>query len=159
MLQDEALDPSSNQKHSQVLLYATDTEDLQLLEKRLDAAGFRTISESDCDGFQKLYIRSLPDIIVLYCVGDAESTISLIGELSKREVNLDKTPTFVLTSGELVTQPQRLLDLGIAEVLPIHDRINLLAVRLNQVRKSAAEESESKRVAAKEPAADSHVSL
>ena len=117
------------------------------------------ISECDCDGLSELYIRSLPDIIVLYCTGDADSTITLLDELSNRGMNLEKIPTFVLTSGELVAQPKRLLDRGIAEVLPIHDRINLLVVRLNKVRFSIVEESDIDQEPAAEHAEDNSTSL
>lgn len=134
MLAEKCLDCSSMSRSIQVLLYGDASDRLSHIEHLLQNDGFRTISECDSDRLAELYIRSLPNMIVLLCTGDKEKTLALIDDLRRRGLDFPLIPTFVLTSGDLVTHPEPLHQCGIDQVLPLDDRINLLGQRLKMIR-------------------------
>lgn len=140
MLAEKCLDCSSKNRTNQVLLYGDDPDHLRNIEHLLQNDGFRTISECDGDGLTELYIRSLPNMIVLLCSGDQANTLAFIDHLRHRGMDFPLIPTFVLTSGDLVTHPEPLHQRGVDFVLPLGDRINLLGQRLKMIRDWTAQD-------------------
>ncbi|PWB69958.1 hypothetical protein C3F09_09845, partial [candidate division GN15 bacterium] len=134
MIQEELLSISALEKFSQVLLYGTDPLQLAGTEQRIKAAGFRTVAEDSLDVFIDLCKRSNPDIIILHESSGPGAAKQLIETLIQRGVAVDTIPTYLLTDGALATQMSSLLEVGIEDIIPADDNLNILLVKMKKIQ-------------------------
>lgn len=141
MIQEELLSISALEKFSQVLLYGVDPLQLASTEQRIKAAGFRTVAEDSLDTFIDLCKRSHPDIIVLHESTGVGAARQLIETLVQHGVAVDKIPTYLLTDGPLATQMSLLLEMGVEDILPAGDNLNILLVKMKKIQARVEEKA------------------
>ena len=141
MIQEELLSISALEKFSQVLLFGVDPLQLASTEQRIKAAGFRTVAEDSLDTFIDLCKRSHPDIIVLHESTGVGAARRLIETLVQHGVAVDKIPTYLLTDGALATQMSRLLEMGVEDILPAGDNLNILLVKMKKIQARVEEKA------------------
>jgi DNA-binding response OmpR family regulator len=141
MIQEELLSISALEKFSQVLLYGTDPLQLTSTEQRIKNAGFRTVAEDSLETFIDLCKRSNPDIIVLHENTGVGAARQLIDTLIQHGVAVEKIPTYLLTDGALATQMSSLLEMGVEDILPAGDNLNILLVKMKKIQARVEEKA------------------
>ena len=145
MIQDEMLAEAPDEKFGQVMIFATDTERLGTMKQRLRREGFRALTHRSVDSFVNLYQRGTPDMMVIVGRGDIDDTTAIITDITRRGVQLDKVPTFLLVDSSVATQATALLENGIEDVIPFDENMNLLLIKMKKMRSRIEAEATERR--------------
>jgi DNA-binding response OmpR family regulator len=124
---------------NQVLMYCEDDDYLAAIAGRLKEEGFRPVSLTDVDKFVEMYQRSRPNMIILLQEGQASRSRQLISALTKKGVEFDKVPTFLVAANQATPELANMLELGLEDVIPIENSLDLLVVKLHKLRDKNAD--------------------
>ncbi len=119
---------------NQVLMYCEDGDYLAALAGRLRDEGFRPVSLTDVDKFVEMYQRSRPDMIILLQEGQASNSRQLISALTKKGVEIDLVPTFLVAASHATPELANMLEQGIEDVIPLENSLDILVVKLRKLR-------------------------
>ncbi len=151
VVQEEILQLQTTDVASQVMIFASDTEALYLLQLRLKNEGFRTVAERSLDAFVDLFQRSRPDMLALLLPEKPSEILRIVEELTIYGIDFKKIPTFIITEDATANELTELLSRGIEDIIAIDSNLELLVVKMNKVRAQLQEK-------AKETKPDSHSS-
>lgn len=119
---------------NQVLMYCEDMDYLTAIAGRIKEEGFRPVSLDDVDRFVEMYQRSRPDIMILLQEGLSSNVNDLIKELTRKGVDVASAPTYLVVSRQAVPELAPLLEKGLEDVIPIENSLDLLIVKLQNLR-------------------------
>jgi DNA-binding response OmpR family regulator len=125
--------PDRDGTYNQVLMYCQDSDYLIAIAGRLKEEGFRPVSLNDVDKFVEMYSRSKPDMIVLLQEGHASKSKQLVTTLAKKGVEVDKVPTYLVTSAQSTPELANMIELGLEDVIPIENSLDLLVAKLHKL--------------------------
>ena len=124
---------------NQVLMYCEDGDYLAAMAGRFKEEGLRPVSLTDVDKFVEMYQRSRPDIIVLLQEGRASKSRQLISTLTKKGVEIEKVPTFLVAGSQVTPELANMMEQGLEDVIPIENSLDLLVVKLQKLRAKNAD--------------------
>jgi hypothetical protein len=140
LLQGKILDSHSIRRSAQVMVFSEDPGTRRRLELRLGNEGFRTVSHGVTASFIDLYQRSKPDVIVLEA-GDAPLRVnSILDDLTGGGINLERTPTLLLTEGLCTTSIKGFLDRGVEDIILLDQNLDLLVCKIHTLAAKAKNE-------------------
>lgn len=119
---------------NQVLMYCEDMDYLSAISGRLKEENFRPVALDNVDKFVEMYQRSRPDIMILLQEGRASKASSLVNNLTDRGVEVATVPTYLVTSRQAAAELAPMLDLGLEDIFPIENSLDLLVVKLQKLR-------------------------
>jgi len=136
MIEQEILIEPENKRgtFNQVLMYCDDMDYLGVITARLKEEGFRPVAIDDVGTFVDMYRRSRPDIIILLQEGLGTKATGLITTLSSKGVELAQVPTYLVTSRQAAAELAARVDLGLEDVIPIENSLDLLVVKMQKLR-------------------------
>ncbi|MCD6248959.1 MAG: DUF4388 domain-containing protein [candidate division Zixibacteria bacterium] len=124
---------------NQILMYCKDDDYLIAIAGRLKEEGFRPVSLTEVDTFVDMYQRSCPNMIILLQEGHASKSRQLISALTKKGVEIDKVPTFLVAGNQATAELADMLKQGLEDIIPIENSLDLLVVKLQKLRAKKAD--------------------
>ena len=115
-------------------MYCDDDDYLAAISGRLREEGFRPVSLTEVEKFVEMYQRSRPDMIILLQEGQASRARQLVGAMSKKGVEFDKVPTYLIAASQSTPELADLLGQGLEDIIPIENSLDLLVVKLQKLR-------------------------
>jgi len=129
------VEPSSHDTaFNQILMYCDDEDYLAAIAGRFKEEGFRPVSLTDVDKFVEMYHRSCPNMIILLQEGHASKSRQLISTLTKKGIEIDKVPTFLVAANQATPELADMLEQGLEDIIPIENSLDLLVVKLHKLR-------------------------
>lgn len=133
LLKDEILKLHTEQNYGQIMLFSRIEALTATVEARLKGEGFRIISTDSVAKFAELYERSRPDVIILAPDTEVSHLTNFFDELSSRDIDFEKTPTFIMKNSVPSTTLLSLFELGIEDVVPTDGNFELLVAKIYRI--------------------------
>jgi len=130
LLKDEILKLHTEQSFGQIMLFSRIEDLTRTVEARLKGEGFRVITTDSVSQFAELYERSRPDIIILAPDTEVSHLNSFLDELASRDIDFEKTPTFVMKNAVPSVMLLSMFELGIEDVVPAEGNFELLVAKI-----------------------------
>jgi response regulator RpfG family c-di-GMP phosphodiesterase len=144
MIHNELLERHAAKDEKQVLIFAEDNKIQETLETQLSYEGLRTVALNSIDVFIELYHRSKPDMIVLVSLGTPDYVMKFVDQLDKGGIKFKELPVFLLVEDVCVPRLTSLFSVGIEDIIPYNDSLNLLTGKTRKIKLNMAKRSKEK---------------
>ncbi len=140
LIQEEILQSQTAETNGQIMIYASESELLSVVEMRARQERFRTVTERSLESFVDLYHRSQPDMVVLLFPGRSTDVADRVEELAAKGIDFKKVATFLLVDGPAATELTKLLEKGIEDILALEGNLDLLMAKMHKVQERIQQE-------------------
>ncbi len=118
--------------------------DMTMFENSLKYLGFKTILSQNVEQFIEDFLKYEPDILILNGPQDRDGIDRLIEELRSWGVELNRIPVFLLYDAATRAEHAEYLKLGIEDIVPPDNILDLLIIKINRIRQRLDEERQNR---------------
>lgn len=136
--------PATDAKLGHIAVFSDRSDRAYTLEVKLRSEGFRLSMAESLESLLTICSQKHPDVLLLRSFSHPRDLVKTLKFLMKKGINPNKIPTLLLVKSGLVQFLVPLIDIGFKEIVGLDTNVDILVLKIKQLRGGTTVRSEPK---------------